>query len=263
VQSFSLKEICLFLDIDGTLLDLASRPQDVYVPPSLVGDLQRVSDCLDGALALVSGRSIESIDHLFRPLRLRAAGVHGAELRLAKEGPVETGRNVQLPVEFRQRLVNIARELPDAIAEDKKSSVALHYRAMPERRDELLAAIRNEVAREGDPTLTILPGHFVFEVKRKGHNKGTAITAFMREPIFSRRKPVVFGDDVTDEAAFKAALRLGGAAFSVGRDVPGVTGIVSEPEDLRRWLKGLQPARDKKIARSWVTDFVELAASSS
>lgn len=263
MQSFSLKEICLFLDIDGTLLDLASRPQDVYVPPSLIGDLQRVSDSLDGALALVSGRSIETIDRLFRPLHLRAAGVHGAELRLAKGGPVETGSNVELPAEFRQRLVNVGREFPDAIAEDKKASVALHYRGMPERREELLGAIRSEIAREGDPTLTILPGHFVFEVKRKGHNKGTAVMAFMREPVFSRRKPIVFGDDVTDEAAFKAALRLGGAAFSVGRDVPGVTGIIGEPEDLRRWLKTLQPVEEKKPARNLVTDFVKLAASSS
>lgn len=233
----SLQNIGVFLDVDGTLLDLAPRPEDVVVPQGLIDDLAAVSEKVGGALALISGRSVASIDRLFQPLRLRAAGVHGAELRRAVDGPVEMAEVVSLPAEFRARLAQLAEIFPGVLAEDKKASVALHYRACPERRDELAAAIVSELARTGDATLVVLPGHFVFDVKRKGYNKGTALAAFMRTPVFKERKPLVIGDDVTDEYAFRAAQRLGGYAFSVSHPMPGLTGIFDEPAQVRAWLR--------------------------
>lgn len=238
-RSLLRENICLFLDVDGTLLDLASSPQDVMVPPSLIGDLELATKKVGGALALVSGRSIEVIDRLFRPLRLRAAGVHGAQMRMTENGLVEVAAGAALPVELRARLAALPTGFPGALAEDKGASVALHYRHCPDRRDELLAAISAEIERQHDSSLTVLPGHFVFEAKRRGRNKGTAVTAFMRTAPFRGRRPVVFGDDVTDEAAFRAAIRLGGAAFSVGRDVKGVSGGFDEPLDVRRWVAKL------------------------
>ena len=236
MQNFPPEDICLFLDVDGTLVDLAPRPQDVIVPPALVVDLVRATQRLGGGLALVSGRSIETIDRLFHPLRPCAAGVHGAELRLACNGDVRRTALATLPVELRRKLDELARRFAGTIVEDKGASVALHYRFCADRRIELLAAMRAQLAQQQDASLVILPGHFVFDVKRDGYDKGTAVAAFMQEEAFRERKPVMIGDDVTDEPAFRIAIGLGGYAFSVGRDVEGVSGRFEEPKDVRRWL---------------------------
>lgn len=235
-QKLLSDEICLFLDVDGTLIDLAPRPQDVAVPQSLRGDLLRATQKLHGALALISGRSVDAIDRLFHPLRLCTAGVHGAELRLVPDAEVVQAPSALLRVDLRRKLVALAQRFPGAIAEDKGASVAMHYRACADRRIEMLAAIDSELARQADPRLVILPGHFVFEVKHKGYDKGTAVAAFLDTAAFHGRLPVMIGDDVTDEAGFRTAIARGGYGFSVGRDVEGASGRFDQAEDVRRWL---------------------------
>jgi trehalose 6-phosphate phosphatase len=239
VLNLAPEEICLFLDVDGTLIDLAPRPQDVVVPASLIGDIVSATQRLGGALALVSGRSIEMIDQLFRPLRVCAAGVHGAELRLNCNGEVRKASSSIVPLELSRKLDGLSRRFPGSIIEDKGASVALHYRFCADRRVELLAAIEMLLAQQADECLTILPGHFVFEVKYKRYDKGTAVAAIMETDAFAGRVPVMIGDDVTDESAFRVALARGGYAFSVGRDVPGVSGRFDTPADVRRWLTHL------------------------
>lgn len=241
-------EISLFLDVDGTLIDIAPRPQDVVVPAALIGDLVAVAQRLDGALVLNSGRSIAQIDRLFRPLRFCAAGVHGAELRFSSDGEVQQEPAAALPSAFRASLDALSRRFPGALVEDKGASVALHYRFCAERRAELLATIEAQLAQQEDDSLMILPGHFVFEVKRKGYDKGTAVSALMEAKSFSGRVPVAIGDDVTDEAAFQVALARGGYAFSVGQEVAGLSGYFETPADVRRWLAqiAVSPREDKR-----------------
>jgi trehalose 6-phosphate phosphatase len=229
-------EISVFLDVDGTIVDIAARPDEVEVLPSLLDDLMVLEQKLDGAVALISGRSIEVIDRLFHPLRLCAAGVHGAELRLSRDSHVQKAPLAALPSALRRALASLSERFPGVLAEDKGASVALHYRLCTERRVELLAAIETQMAQQNDSSLTILPGHFVFEVKRKGYDKGTALAALMETQNFAGRIPVVIGDDITDEAAFQVALAQGGRAFSVGREIKGVSGYFKTPGDVRRWL---------------------------
>jgi len=230
------EEISLFLDVDGTLIDIAPRPQDVKVSPALRDDLTSLVQRLDGAVALISGRSIETIDRLFNPLRLCAGGVHGAELRFSRNGDVQKVPAAALSSALRAALRALSQRFSGVLVEDKGASVALHYRFCVDRRAELLAAIEAQMAQERDDSLTILPGHFVFEVKRKSYNKGTAVVALMETEDFAGRLPVVIGDDVTDEAAFQVALAHGGRAFSVGREIEGVSGYFETPGDVRRWL---------------------------
>ena len=175
------------------------------MPAGLVETLSRVADFLDGALILISGRPIEDLDRLFAPLALRAAGVHGAELRLTGNGRI--ARDALLPAPLRERLCAIALRFGGALAEDKGASIALHFRACPEEGEEMKRLVEAELARAGDPSLVMLPGHFVIEVKHGGYDKGTALETFMRLPPLARLKPLMIGDDVTDEAAFRAAAR--------------------------------------------------------
>lgn len=228
--------LCLFLDVDGSLIEIAARPEAVVVPPSLVVDLQRANEVLDGALALVSGRPIEQLDALFRPLRLRASGVHGAEMRLSPEATVDQLPGAAVPQPVRRDLAAVLRDFPGTFVEDKRFSLAVHYRAVPASGDALLAALRGLVTRQAEADLFLLPGHFVFELKRPGFDKGEAVRRFMADPPFRDRTPVFVGDDVTDRPGFAAAIAAGGVAFGVGRPIAGTTGTFDSPSAVRDWV---------------------------
>jgi trehalose 6-phosphate phosphatase len=233
----SAEEWALFLDIDGTLLDIAESPELVRVPPTLIGDLERVSASLQGALALVSGRAIQWIDQAFRPLRLPVAGQQGAEIRLAADGRVLTGAVVNLD-EVRAR-VRPLQGVDGIEIEDKGLSIAVHYRRAHDRAASAKALITSALADLAEG-IDVLPGRLVYEVKPRGVDKGKAIARLAQTPPFSRRMPVYFGDDHTDEYGFREVLARGGIAVQVGpsQAPPGCLWIES-PSETRQWLAGL------------------------
>ncbi|MBV8566136.1 MAG: trehalose-phosphatase [Methylobacteriaceae bacterium] len=239
----NLDTICLFLDVDGTLLDIAARPGDVVVPPSLVEDLHTAERRLGGALALVSGRSIEDLDTLFAPLRLRATGVHGAEIRFSPDEPILHDEAAALPEEIWRAVRRVAAGFPGVILENKRYSFGVHYRSAPHVAPALEGALRSAVAAPWD--LILLPGHCVFEVKRAAHDKGRAIGRFMEQGPFAGRRPIFAGDDTTDRPGFAAVRARGGLAYSVGQDLPCVTGSFAAPAAVRAWLGHL--VRDELV----------------
>lgn len=227
----------LFFDIDGTLLDIAARPDDVSVPAPLKTGLQQLTRKFGGALALVSGRSVRDIDRLFGDLKPRASGCHGGELRLLPGGEVFMAASGRLPAAIMENLKRVAASHRGLLLEDKGVCVAVHYRAAPT----LGAALRYEleaiIARSGETGLTVLPGRLVYEIKRSHVDKGTAVEAFMRLPAFAGRQPVFIGDDITDIAAFSAVKNVkGGMAWSVGRELAPATRIFDDASDVRAWI---------------------------
>jgi trehalose 6-phosphate phosphatase len=232
------ERLCLFLDVDGTLIDIAERPEAVVVPKPLVAALQDASSALDGAVALVSGRSVANLDALFRPLRLSASGVHGAEVRFQPDGPVTFESDNVLPSGLSRAIGSAAERFPGTLIEDKRFSVAVHYRLAPEAGPPLQAALEELVAAENDPQLRVLPGHMVFEVKRATFDKGLAVRRLMTQKPFAGRVPIFLGDDVTDRAGFAAAVEQGGRAYSVGQTIPGTSGSFPDPAAVRSWLAG-------------------------
>ena len=227
----------LFLDVDGTLLDLADHPDDVRTTPRLKLLLRRARLSLGGAVALVSGRAIASLDRLFAPLLLPAAGLHGIERRSA-DGTVH-----YLPG-LEERLHDAKRELmgfvelhAGLLLEDKGAALALHYRNAPALAADAERAIRAAARRTGDG-FHIQPGKMVFELKPAGHDKGTAVVNFMDERPFSGRVPVFVGDDVTDEDGFAAVNRLGGLSLRVGPPADSAaTYRIEGVEPLLAWLE--------------------------
>jgi trehalose 6-phosphate phosphatase len=237
----SAGEIGLFLDVDGTLLDLAPRPEAVVVKPDLRADLEAAERALDGALALVSGRPIAALDQLFAPLRLCAAGVHGAEIRRSSRGPINPLAQGRLSDGAWSSLNALLGAFPGTYAENKGMSFAVHYpdpgTDVP-RLEQALCGLMKRMNGQFS-ALRLLAGHAVFEIQIEGFDKGRAIAQFMsRKPFFGRR-PVFVGDDEIDRAGFEAALALGGLAFSVGRAFPGLSGAFSGPAAVREWLHGL------------------------
>ncbi len=216
-----LGQHALFLDVDGTLLPIAERPDQVEVSPFVLETLSRLNDDLRGALALVSGRAIVDLDTLFDPLILSAAGVHGLEMRRGNDSKDSHDRcsNESLLEPLRRSLNAFADVTPGLLLEDKGLSLALHYRLAPERETQA-AQLISELLDDGLPGLEMTRGKMVLEVKPSGFNKGTAISTFMQEPPFSGRRPIFLGDDVTDEDGFAAVNRLDGISVKVGNTGP-------------------------------------------
>jgi trehalose 6-phosphate phosphatase len=238
---FELKpqEISLFLDVDGTLLDLAPRPDTVTIPDGLLDDLVLAAGSMGGALALVSGRPIAELDRLFAPLRLLASGVHGAEIRDFSEGTTTPVTQHRLPAAAWDSLLRLLGDFPGTFAENKGMSFSVHYRDVVTEASELIIALSDLIGRYAEWDLQLLTGHRVFEIKLPGFDKGTAITRFMAKAPFAGRIPVFVADDRIDWPGFAAALALGGLAFSVGADLPGLSGSFAQPEAVRAWLHEL------------------------
>ncbi len=230
-----LRKCALLLDIDGTILDLAPAPQEVWVPAVLRNTLSRLEDLTGGALALISGRSLHDIDLIFSPLHLAAVGGHGAELRVIPGGEAVT-RARELNPALKRKLATLTGLGPGILVEDKGYSLALHYRLAPDQGDALRAAIVNVCATAPRGSIEILAGKLVFEIKMAGINKAGAVRELMKYPPFAGRNPIFIGDDTTDEPVFPILSQFGGLGFSVGRVAADVNGHVEKPESVRAWL---------------------------
>jgi trehalose 6-phosphate phosphatase len=206
----------LFLDFDGTLVELADAPDAIHVPGELEPLLERLSRRLEGRLAIVSGRAIADLDNHFRVTGLALAGSHGLELRLADGG----GRSAASPDgldEARRAVAAFAAAVPGLLVEEKPAGIALHYRRAPDEEESVRSFIAALAVRFG---LAVQHGKMVAELRPAGPGKGDALRTLMAEPSFAGARPVFVGDDLTDEDAFAAAAGMVGAGILVGPPRP-------------------------------------------
>src|ERR1700738_4129230 len=231
-----LSQSAILLDIDGTLLDLAPTPREVWVPPGLAKTLNRLHERTSGALALVSGRSLNDIDLIFAPEQFPAVGGHGAEMRVSIEEESVATHAPPLDKELKRRLAAIAKLSPGILLEDKGYSLALHYRLAPHAEKAIYAAVSLIRADLPNAPIEVLPGKCVCGIKHSGFNKASVVTELMTHDPFKGRRPIFVGDDVTDESVFAIIPDFGGLAFSVGRRAMGVADHFDEPREVREWL---------------------------
>lgn len=233
----------LFLDVDGTLIEIADRPSAVRVEPRMIGVLTALVHATDGAVALVSGRPVADLDRLFAPLVLPAAGLHGLERRdVAGRWAARAAREPAVD-RFAASFADFAASHPGALVEDKGLTVALHYRLAPEAADEA-RALADRLAAESGGAFRVQHGKMVAELRPEGPDKGAVVAAFMAEPPFAGRLPVFVGDDVTDEAGFAEVNRRGGHSVRVGdATVPSAARWrVPSVAALADWLAGIAAA---------------------
>jgi len=224
-----------FLDIDGTLLEIAATPKAVHAARADCRLVAALYDKAGGALALVSGRSLAMIDELFSPLHLPAAGQHGVERRDGRGRVHQPSFSDDVLARAAEPIREFAQRHAGLVFEFKGHSMALHYRLAPRLASAAHAVVR-EAARTVGEGVEVQRGKMVAELKPTGHDKGRAIEAFMREKPFAGRVPVFLGDDLTDEHGFRIVDRMGGHAIKVG---PGPTVAhwrVANPAAARRWL---------------------------
>lgn len=218
----------LFLDLDGTLLDIALAPDKVIIPPGLIDALARVGAALNGALAVVSGRRLADIDRMLSPLRLPVAAEHGAVVRLPS-GVVDSVSPVRRPPpQWAAQLRDATRDWSGILVEEKTYSIAIHYRLAPDRMSAVKQLATSLV--RSDPQFELLAAKRAFEVRPKGVTKGRAVQMLIETEPFRARQPVFVGDDVTDEDGMEVAARLGGFGLNVGAVFGG------KPPAVRDWL---------------------------
>ncbi|MFT3717462.1 trehalose-phosphatase [Pseudorhodoferax sp.] len=231
----------LFLDFDGTLVELAPEPDAIVIPDTLVPLLAALRTRLGGALAVVSGRAVGAIDTFLHPLDLPVAGVHGSERRAAD------GSLVLLPAPSLDAVERAAADLlrrhPALALEPKRGALALHYRQAPQL--EALCGEVMQAAVAASPGVSLLHGKMVFEAKSALADKGMAIGAFLGEPPFAGRTPVFLGDDTTDEPGFAAAQQHGGTGIKVGPGTTQARHRIAHPAAVRAalqaWVEGPAP----------------------
>lgn len=230
-------ETAFFLDVDGTLAEIVSDPAQARVSPDVCATLAALRDAAGGALALVSGRSIEQLDGMLRPLVLPLAGVHGLERRDIN------GRITRMEVDTaaHKRLVTtvdaFTQTRPGLQAEEKPGSVALHFRNRPELAAECVAFMQEQ--RADDSRLALVEGKMVAELKFGTRDKRQAIADFMAEPPFQGRRPFFAGDDITDEAGFAGVNAAGGVSVKIGGGDSAARFRLANPTALAVWLAGL------------------------
>jgi trehalose 6-phosphate phosphatase len=221
------RAIALFLDFDGTLVDIAPRPDAVHVPPCLPALLGRLARRLEGALAVVSGRALEDLDRML-PVALPMAAEHGAALRRDPGGRIERPDLPRPPGAWREAAAAFAASRPGVLLEEKPRGLVLHYRLAPdagaEARARLLAGAPQDFA--------LLPAHMAWEVRPRAVSKATAVAALMAAPPFSGRVPVFIGDDATDEEGMAECRARGGFGLRL-QEAFGTPGV------LHRWLAAL------------------------
>ena len=233
-----MEDDALFLDLDGTLLDIAATPDAVVIPRDLRATLASLTGVLGGALAIISGRPLSQLDALLGATRLPAAAEHGAVIRLPNGSLEEHALSLPGQDAWLAGLRAATSRWPGVFIEVKPHSLVVHFRQAPTYADAVRALVDRLAARDPE-AIEVLPAKMAWEIKRCGVDKGAALRRLMRDPVFAGRRPVFIGDDTTDERAIAEAMLLGGMGLHVARDFGGKAGSVRAW--LRESLSGLQP----------------------
>ena len=223
------RKTALFLDFDGTLVEIAATPEAVVVPPSLPSLLSHLHHQLEGAVAIVSGRPLGQIDQMLAPFRASAAGEHGVSVRFADGTLQELPVGIAVPEAWRAALGEAAERWPGVRLEPKPHGLTVHYRLAPEREAEVWELARQLVAAD-HPWFRLMPAREAVEIGLRAASKGDAVERLMAHAPFHGRRPIFIGDDFTDEAGMSMARRFGGMGLRVAEVFGG------DPANVRAWL---------------------------
>ena len=218
------------VDYDGTLAPIVEQPAEAFPHPDAVGVLGRLAGVV-GAVAVVTGRPVGDVLEMggMRGAagldRLVILGQYGLERYDADSGKRSVPELLPGVALVRDRLPTLLADFgvpPEQAVEDKGCALVVHTRRLdqPEAKLELLRGPLTALAAEAG--LEAAPGRLVLELRPPGVDKGSALTAFVRE--HDAHAVLFAGDDVGDLPAYDAVerLRVDG--------VPGVTVCSSSPE---------------------------------
>jgi trehalose 6-phosphate phosphatase len=233
------RKIALFLDFDGTLAEIAPHPDAVTVPIATRHLLARLHAALNGAVAVITGREIATIDQHLAPLQLAVAGVHGLIRRDATgrtSNTLDQGVADRLPGLVNATASLLLRRHPELTVEYKTGAVALHYRGAPDQAAACVTVMQAVADQLQGAGVRLCHGRQVVEAVAGHSNKGVAVAAFLAEAPFQGRLPVFIGDDITDEDGFAAVNDVGGLSVKIGDGATVADCRLADPGDVVAWL---------------------------
>lgn len=233
-----------FFDCDGTLARIVDQPDAAGVDADILQCLQTLWRATDGALAIVSGRSILQLDTMLSPLKLPLAGVHGIERRNGDGVIFRPDFDAQAVGAIAEELERFVAQHQGLVCEVKSASVALHYRMRPELEPDALS-LMSRVAGE-HAAFRLLRGKMVAELSASHRTKGDAIEDFMQEAPFAGRLPVFVGDDVTDEDGFAVLGRYSGLGIKIGEGPTLAAHRIATLDGFHAWLHA--------VCETWITE---------
>lgn len=227
---------CYFLDVDGTLIEIAGTPDDVHVDTALLELIARLHQATGGAVALVSGRALTDLEDRLGTVRLPVAGQHGLERRdvagrlWIHAAPPAAKHSIQ------EALAPVIASHPGLLLEDKGLTLALHYRQAPQLAH-YARRLMARLAHNAGADLEVQYGKCVAEVKPSGVDKGTAVAEYLKESPFRERRPVFIGDDLNDEQGFAEVNKLDGISIKVGKGHSCARFRLPDVTAVRYWLE--------------------------
>jgi trehalose 6-phosphate phosphatase len=233
----ALADWAYFLDMDGTLIEIAESPSAVRVDEALLNLIKCLHLKCHGAVALISGRSLADLEQRMGGSLLPMAGQHGLERRDANKHLHVYRASSSAKSEIQDRLEAILARHPDVMLEDKGFSMAVHYRRALPLAGYLHRVMRRLVSELG-AGLYLQKGKRVIELRPDGFDKGKAVDAYLSEMPFRGRRPVFIGDDLTDETAFVAVNKRGGLSIKVGEGASCAQYVLPDVQAVRHWLTG-------------------------
>lgn len=226
----------MFLDFDGSIVDTALTPWSVHIPERLPPLLIALRQTMGGAVAIVTGRTIEQIDSYLGPILPAVAASHGLERRTAEGDIICPALPLDAVRRVRGLLEKFAARHSGVIVEDKINSVALHYRQAPLMKRACRDTL-NDILKDHIKGWEIVESKFIYDIRPSGVTKGTAIEAFMNEAPFLGRTPIFCGNDLTDEDGFAAVNARGGVSIRVGTQSHTLAQVqVATVTELLNWL---------------------------
>lgn len=202
----------LFLDIDGSIVEICARPHEVGPDAALTSILEHLGALMGGRVAVLTGRTVDDADRILESRVVSVAAVHGLVRRMPDSSITNTTVPAQL-LEAKRLLLAFAQAQPGLIVEDKGPSIAVHYR-QKQHAESVVRAATERIAQAAG--MLVQAGSMVSEVRAPGPDKGASLKDFMDVTPFAGFMPVMVGDDLTDEHAFVAAEESGGYGILVG-----------------------------------------------
>ena len=228
-------EWAYFLDVDGTLIDIAETPDAVHIDAALLELIASLQQASGGAVALVSGRGLAFLEQRLGTLRLPMAGQHGLERRTAAGRLWTHAAPTAAKTAIKEALAPILARHPGLLLEDKGLTLALHYRLAPQLAS-YAHRLMARLALSSGAGLEVQRGRCVAEIKPSGMDKGAAIAAYLTEPPFEGRRPVFIGDDRNDEHGFATVNKQDGISIKVGKGASCARYRLPDVAAVRRWL---------------------------